>query len=111
MSTPNVWSQPAQLVALEDSIQPAWLLLENEVYMLGRADICQMIIPPKQVSRLHAVIEREQPAAYILRDTHSANGTYVNGRRIRDDYLLQDQDEIGLGTATPHLRFELSPSK
>ncbi|HXW00767.1 MAG TPA: winged helix-turn-helix domain-containing protein, partial [Anaerolineae bacterium] len=42
---------------------------------------------------------------YLLSDNHSANGTFVNGRRIREPYVLQDEDQIGLSKPAPLLFF------
>ena len=75
--------------------------------MIGRADICQIIIPDKRISRLHAIIEREGEN-YILRDSNSVNGTYVNGQRIRMPTVLSHQDEIGFSEEERLLRFERS---
>jgi hypothetical protein len=52
----------------------------------------------KVVSRRHAMI-RFVNNQYILEDTNSTNGTYVNGERIRPPQqgLLKDGDEICFG--------------
>jgi RsiW-degrading membrane proteinase PrsW (M82 family) len=42
-------------------------------------------------------------------DLNSANGTYVNGQRIRGCRLLQNGDRIALGQGEPQLIFELEP--
>src|SRR5437870_5768171 len=90
--------QSAQLVALDEQVQPQAYALETEVCTIGRAQTCQIVLQNGLVSRLHARIERTG-ARYVLHDTNSANGTFVNGRRITDSYLLKNGDRIGLGTA------------
>ncbi|HEV2460826.1 MAG TPA: FHA domain-containing protein, partial [Ktedonobacterales bacterium] len=47
------------------------------------------------VSRLHTTINRES-SGYVLRDEGSANGTYVNGKRITEQ-PLEEGDEIQVG--------------
>ena len=47
------------------------------------------------VSRQHARIQRVDDKFYI-EDMQSRNGTYVNGRQIRERHLLSDQDRITL---------------
>jgi DNA-binding response OmpR family regulator len=99
----------AQLVALDPLIAPGIYLLSDEIYTIGRASSCQIVIPEaifpdKMVSRLHAKIERSGPR-YVLTDLGSANGTYINGRRLRQPHLLSNNDRIGLGLATPLLSF------
>jgi pSer/pThr/pTyr-binding forkhead associated (FHA) protein len=98
-----------RLIALQDDIQPGLYDLENNLYIIGRADTCQIIVSDKAVSRIHASIERDGPYCY-LHDANSANGTYINGQLIQEKHLLKDQDEIGLGRSTPLLRFEDSES-
>ena len=66
--------------------------------MIGRADVCQIIVPTEVVSHLHAIIEQDETGNYVLRDNNSANGTYMNGYPIWNPHILQDQNEIGLGT-------------
>ncbi len=101
--------QPAKLVGLQEEIKPVEYLLETPICLIGRSGICQIIIPHEAVSRLQAVIVQRKTGCYILHDNNSANGTYVNGQRLCGDlHLLTDQDEIGLATATPLLRFEVA---
>lgn len=98
---------PARLVALAEyagEIQPADCLLESDLYTLGRSPICQIVVARTLVSRLHARIERAGPR-YLLHDAGSANGTYINGRRITEPHLLTDQDTIGLGAPVGLLQF------
>jgi pSer/pThr/pTyr-binding forkhead associated (FHA) protein len=96
----------AKLVALQAGVQPAQYRLGADICVIGRADVCQIVVPHKIVSRIQAIVERDESGDYVLRDNHSANGTYVNGRRICEHHVLRDRDEIGLGAATPLLRFE-----
>jgi DNA-binding response OmpR family regulator len=67
--------------------------------------MCQIIVFFNTVSRLHAKIERDGPR-HMLNDTNSANGTFINGHRLREPHLLLDQDLIGLSAETALLRFE-----
>jgi len=67
--------------------------IEKEVFTIGRADRCDIVLPERQVSRLHAQI-RLEGGKYVLYDLGSKNWTFVNGRRITDPYILQDGDEI-----------------
>jgi pSer/pThr/pTyr-binding forkhead associated (FHA) protein len=94
-----------KLFALYGHIQPAEYTIETDICTMGRSETCQIVVPLKIVSRLHAKIERES-LHYILYDSNSGNGTFVNGRQIREPHWLADQDLIGLGADTPLLRFE-----
>lgn len=50
------------------------------------------------ISRLHATLERVAGQWTIVDDGLSANGTYVNGRRVTGRARLRDRDTIRLGT-------------
>lgn len=95
----------AQLLALHDDVQPDEFNLTTEGCTIGRAALCDVVIyNRKEVSRLHARIEPDGPR-FVIRDQNSANGTFVNGVRIRGPHVLQDRDAIGLGVPAPLLRF------
>jgi pSer/pThr/pTyr-binding forkhead associated (FHA) protein len=91
MSSAGKW-QLAKLIALREDIKPVEKIIESDVCTIGRSPTCQVVIPDKIVSRLHARIELDEGRRYILHDTNSANGTFINGQRIRDPHLLRDGD-------------------
>lgn len=98
---------PAQLIALDEyaaDIKPVEAVLNADVCTIGRSAICQIVVQRQLVSRLHARIERVGPR-YVLHDAGSANGTFVNNRRIGEPYLLTNRDTIGLGAPAGVLRF------
>ena len=86
-------------------MQPVKFTLDQDICTLGRSSICDIVVDNDAVSRLHAKIERDL-VRYILYDSNSANGTFVNGRRLSEPHVLQDQDLIGLSRAEPLLCFE-----
>lgn len=63
----------------------------NAALVLGRAPECDLPIDSEQVSRRHArIVPREGDA--LVEDLGSANGTYVNGRRIESAELKPGQE-------------------
>lgn len=62
---------------------------------LGRHPANSLRLVDREVSKEHAVIE-QNGRDYILRDLNSSNGTFVNGRRVKE-MRLKDGDEITLG--------------
>lgn len=107
IQTAEKFIAPSILMAFpgkEDVIQPAKFYLMNDVSTLGRSPHCDIVVQSSIVSRLHAKIERDGPR-YLLSDNHSANGTFVNGRRLHDPYVLQNDDKIGLSKPSPVLFF------
>jgi adenylate cyclase len=64
---------------------------------LGRHPTNSLRLMDREVSKEHATIERIG-SDFVLRDLSSSNGTFVNGRRIRELKLRQG-DEISLGSS------------
>lgn len=69
-------------------------LIDSDCVIIGREpETAHLLLPERQVSRRHARIERT-PNGFVLTDLGSKNGTFVNGRQVREPHLLQDGDEI-----------------
>ncbi|MCZ9880994.1 FtsK/SpoIIIE domain-containing protein [Arthrobacter sp. B2a2-09] len=85
--TPNGKRSPAALSLLVHAGPAAGLVipLERGSYRIGRsnADIC---LPDPDVSRVHAVLTVSETAVTIT-DNGSANGTVVDGRKVRSAFL------------------------
>ncbi len=82
------------LIAYEGDLEGERWTLQQEQTVIGRSSDCDVVLPGRQVSRQHAVIERDN-GTYQLRDLGSKNGTFVNGQRVRrEPHPLKDGDEI-----------------
>ena len=69
-------------------------LLDSDVVIIGReAGETDLLLPERQVSRKHAKIERTD-TGFLLTDLDSKNGTFLNGKELREPKMLQDGDEI-----------------
>ncbi len=68
----------------------------DDVLTIGRGQHNHLVLPDPRVSRNHAIIRRTTHDNFLLFDGGSANGSYVNGRRIDDPVLLRDGDEIAI---------------
>lgn len=64
---------------------------------LGRHPNNTLRLVDREVSKEHASIERVGNT-FLLRDLNSSNGTFVNGRKVRE-LRLRDGDEIALGNS------------
>lgn len=64
--------------------------------VFGRAG-ADVLFEHPQVSRKHAQASRRDDGAVILRDLDSANGTFVNGRRISAPTALTPGDVVRIG--------------
>lgn len=65
-------------------------------YTLGRETNNQIQLNHPSVSRYHAEVRR-RPQGEIIRDLGGANGTYVNGSRLKREHLLQNGDVVQIG--------------
>lgn len=70
-------------------------VLTTSMTHLGRHPDSEISLDDISVSRRHAEIER-QGHEYVLRDSGSLNGTYVNQQRV-DSVVLQQGDEVLVG--------------
>jgi pSer/pThr/pTyr-binding forkhead associated (FHA) protein len=91
-------------------------LSTTEVVGIGREPGCQIVIDSTRytsTSRRHAEVRplatKLQPAWHIC-DLSSANGTYVNGKRIEGCQLLRSGDRLRLSKDGPKFVFEYNPS-
>jgi pSer/pThr/pTyr-binding forkhead associated (FHA) protein len=91
---------PAHLILRADNgeVLQDYLLEKSEI-TIGRAPNSSILLSKdKLTSRRHATIRYEN-GNYILRDEHSANGTFVNGQQLEEmtPHTLQDGDHVGIG--------------
>src|SRR6266508_3081771 len=68
-------------------------LVDSDCVIIGReVGVAHLLLPERQVSRKHAKIERTE-TGFVLTDLGSKNGTFLNGKEVRDPAVLQDGDE------------------
>src|SRR5262249_49329799 len=70
--------------------------LDREVTIIGRNPECDLVLPPKSVSRKHAAILRKD-GGFWLEDMGSTRGTYVNGHKVTEPVVLGDGNTIQIG--------------
>ena len=85
----------ASLVVRNGSQAGAAMSLEADVTRLGRATDGEISLDDITVSRRHAEVIRTG-SDYLVRDSGSLNGTYVNNVRIDESPLVQG-DELQIG--------------
>ncbi|MCP2239380.1 FHA domain-containing protein [Thermoanaerobacterium thermosaccharolyticum] len=67
-----------------------------EVTTIGRADDCDIVVENPYVSSKHAMI-RKKGKKFVIQDLNSTNGTYVNGKRVKNIARIKNNDVIKLG--------------
>lgn len=63
---------------------------------LGRAATNHIVVADDRASRRHAMVQAQSHGEFWLIDLGSANGTYLNGRRLTQASRLSDGDRIEL---------------
>src|SRR5687767_4817637 len=72
----------------------------TESCSIGRAPGNHVVLASDEVSRRHAVINREGPGEFQVLDLGSSNGTFLNGRRVTRSTPLHDGDSLQVGPFT-----------
>ncbi len=76
----------------------------GERLTIGRSASNALVLDDHRASRHHAEISHLGRGRYRLSDMGSANGTWLNGRRVTTPKELQNKDEIQIGGV--RMRFE-----
>src|SRR5947207_2071829 len=69
--------------------------LDKSRLVVGREPKCDIQIDNLGISREHCAFS-QRGEAYLIQDLNSSNGTYVNGKKITEHFLNND-DEIIIG--------------
>jgi len=85
-----------QLFVTRGQASRSSLSLDRPVITIGREPASDLVLMDDLVSRQHAQIRREAGGAVIY-DLDSANGTFVNGKRIDRPHPLRPGDVIAMG--------------
>lgn len=99
----NTSDAPATVSLLEDEkgSPQTWPLSGKNTFQIGRESTSNDItLPFSWVSRKHAMIQVEENGSHNLIDLGSANGTFVNGKRIYTPTTLHTDDIIKIGNTS-----------
>ena len=69
--------------------------LDGSKTLIGRSELCDVCIGSRLISKVHALLLRNDEGTFLL-DLNSRNGTTVNSRRARIT-MLRHEDIIALG--------------
>ncbi|MCJ8282333.1 MAG: PrsW family glutamic-type intramembrane protease [Rivularia sp. ALOHA_DT_140] len=94
-------------------VRQRYSLIPSSEAVIGRDPHCQVVLDAlkyRMVSRRHAVIRPlslspDGEISWILCDLDSANGTYLNGKRLQECQQVFPGDRITLGYDGPQLVF------
>jgi len=79
--------------------------------VLGRSPACDVVLADAKASRQHAMVHRQEQGEFWLIDLGSANGTFLNGRRVSQPCRLSDGDQITAAGSSFSFRCPKAPSR
>ena len=68
--------------------EPQRVVLDCFPFQIGRSERANLVLFARQVSKEHAEVRRSSADQFTIHDLGSANGTFVNGRRIVEAPLV-----------------------
>lgn len=90
----------ASIVIVSGPNEGDYYPLGKRTVVIGRGENCPVQVVDDRVSRKHVQIRHENTdGAYHALDMRSANGVYINGRKIEDETPLRDGDVIEVGNS------------
>jgi len=95
-------SNTAKLIVTAEG-KPELLIEVTDRLTIGRSPNNELVLDDQKASRSHAEIRHLGGGRYRLSDVGSANGTWLNGRRVTVPKDLEDGDQILIGAV--QLRF------
>ncbi|MDY7034373.1 MAG: adenylate/guanylate cyclase domain-containing protein [Thermodesulfobacteriota bacterium] len=87
----------ARLIVFSDKDRREVDLLDQNT--IGRLPKCRIRFHDRIVSNEHCHIFLDRRRGYVIRDLKSLNGTFVNGRRIDNEQVLHNGDEVIIGNS------------
>ncbi|MFO0864006.1 MAG: FHA domain-containing protein [Gemmataceae bacterium] len=97
----------ARLLLKKSAGSPQTFSLRSIETLIGRQTGCQIRVPSGSVSRRHCRLSQENDLLWA-EDLGSANGTIVNGRRIKGRSVLRPGDWLQVGAAKFLTVYQLS---
>jgi pSer/pThr/pTyr-binding forkhead associated (FHA) protein len=85
-----------RLVRMNGPQQERAIELVDPIAILGRGPTASIRLEDESVSKHHARLSVEQ-GVYHLEDLESSNGTFLNGKRVRERTELRPGDLVRLG--------------
>lgn len=87
-----------------------WILSGKSTFRIGRVDGSDIILPFAWVSRQHAMIQVEANFGYNVIDLGSANGTFINDRKVYTPTRFTSGDRVRIGKSELLFQQDTLPS-
>src|SRR3954454_18761453 len=104
LQPPSVAPEAAEELLVTAGAAPGRRLALSDEFVIGRAAKGEgMLGGDRELSRRHARVSRDASGQLTIEDLGSANGTFVNGERVRERQVLKVGDSIRVGRTTLQL--------
>jgi adenylate cyclase len=103
-------ASPAPFLKFEDEEGREIPLASGNVWKIGRGEQNSVVLIDDMVSRIHAMIQQMDSGEFYLIDMDSANGSFVNGRRLTAPTALYHGDRLLFGKSRLFFRNPASPA-
>ncbi len=91
----------ASIIIISGTQKGDYYPLGHRTNVLGRDEALPIQILDEHVSRKHMQIRFDKDGArYYAIDMKSKHGVFINGRKIHDETILADGDQIRIGATT-----------
>src|SRR5262245_4013455 len=98
-----------KLIVTDGAAKGRIIPLPATVFTIGRAAHCHLRPHSLTVSKLHCAIAC-WAGKVVVRDLHSANGTFVNDQRVHGEVRVGDGDTLRVGPLQFLFRILASPA-
>jgi pSer/pThr/pTyr-binding forkhead associated (FHA) protein len=96
-----------RLVVEKGSKKKREIRLKSEDTIIGRRTGCDLRVPSASVSRRHCRLSFRDDCL-VVEDLQSANGTYLNGVRIKDTHIVRPGDRLEIGPVTFLVKYKVA---
>src|ERR1044071_10398347 len=80
------------------------LPLVRDEYTIGRGEENTVRLTERNISRRHATLRLEQESGWVIVDTSSRNGSYVNAVRLVGEHFVNEGDIVQVGDRSEERR-------
>lgn len=91
-------SEKPVLMITDGDLQGQRWVMRGDALTVGRGGEADIVLPERQISRVHLRISRESDG-FAIEDLDSKNGTHLNGEPLKGIAPLRDGDEIQIALA------------
>lgn len=93
------------LILQQEGTAETTILVDQDIFIIGRLPECNLLLPYGGISRNHARIVKTGECVWTIEDLSSKNGTEVNQSIITKPQALSDDDVICLGNIKLVVKF------